>query len=401
MPKLLFGLKDRDAAGRIGEIKINGKKIETPILLPVINPNLNYQWVLEDFQPQALITNSYILYKKHKEKVLEKRIHKFLNYEGVVFTDSGSFQLMNYGDLGITNREIVEFQDLIGVDVGTFLDIPTTPDKDYETAKRELEITISRGIEALELRKNIALNGTIQGGIFKDLREKAALEFAKRDFDIYPIGAIVPLMINYDFETLIKVFLWSVTNLPSNKPIHAFGAGHPLIIPLLAALGADIFDSASYSIFAKDKRYLTPFRTLNIEEMNYLPCDCPVCSRHSLKEIKEDETLLAKHNLYVLFNEINKIKEYMKEGWLWEYVIIKAHSHPSLYRATRWALENFQNYLQKRDPIRKRSGLFWQGDWTELRPEIQRAKKRLKERLNTKEIPEELKETFPFGQFVR
>lgn len=399
--KLLFGLKDRDAAGRIGEIKINGKKIETPILLPVINPNLDYEFVINDFKPEAIITNSYILFKNHKEKVIEKGVHKFLNYDGVIFTDSGSFQLMNYGKIEVENSEIVKFQELIKTDIGTFLDIPTTPDKDYETAKRELEITISRGIEALEIRKNIALNGTIQGGIFKNLRIKAALEFGKRDFDIYPIGALVPLMVNYDFETLVKVFLWAITNLPPNKPIHAFGAGHPLIIPLLVALGSDIFDSASYSLFAKDKRYLTPFRTLDLEKMTYLPCDCPICSNYNINDLKNNEKLLTKHNLHTLFTEIKRVKEYIKQGWLWEYVIIKAHSHPSLYRATKWVLENFQDYFQKKDPIRKRSGLFWQGDeWTELRPEILRAKKRLKERLNKEDIPEELRETFPFGQFV-
>jgi 7-cyano-7-deazaguanine tRNA-ribosyltransferase len=398
---LKFGLKDRDAAGRIGEIKINNKKIETPVLLPVINPNLDYNWILNEFKVDAFITNAYILYKKHKEDVEKKGIHKFFNFEGLIVTDSGSFQLMNYGDIDVNNKEIVEFQEKIGVDIGTFLDIPTKPDKTYEEALRDLEITISRGIEALNIRKKIALNGTIQGGIYKDLREKAAYEFSKLDFDVHPIGGIVPLMINYDFETLVRVFMWARVNLPSNRPVHAFGAGHPLIMPLLVALGTDIFDSASYSLFAKEKRYITPFRTLNLDKMNYLPCNCPVCSRYSLKEVKESTRLIEMHNLYVLFEEIKRIKEYIKEGWLWEYVIIKAHSNPSLYRATRWVLENFQKYLQEKDPIRKRSGIFWQGDWTELRPEILRAKKRLKERLNREDVPEELRETFPFGQMVK
>jgi len=399
--KVLFGIKDRDAAGRIGELVVNHKKVETPVLLPVINPNREFRPLLDEFKPEAIITNAYLLYKYHKIEVLEKGIHDFMKFDGVIVTDSGSFQLMNYGDIDVTNEEIVKFQDNIEVDIGTFLDIPSTPDKTYEEAKKDLEITINRGIEALELRRNIALNGTIQGGIYKDLREKAALEFGKMDFDVHPIGGIVPLMINYDFETLVKVFMWARVLLPSNRPVHAFGAGHPLIMPLLVALGADIFDSASYAIFAKDKRYITPFRTLNLDKMNYLPCNCPVCSRHTIKELKEDPSLIERHNLYVLFEEIKRIKEYIKEGWLWEYVIIKAHSNPSLYRATRWVLENYQQYFWEKDPIRKRSGIFWQGDWTELRPEILRAKKRIKERLKRDDIPEELRETFPFGQLVK
>jgi len=398
---LKFGLKDRDAAGRIGEIKINEKKIETPILLPVINPNLDYKWIFNEFKVEAFITNAYILYKKYKEEVKEKGIHNFFNFNGIIFTDSGSFQLMNYGDIDITNEEIVKFQEEIGVNIGTFLDVPSKPEKTYEEVLKDLEITITRGVEALNIRKKIALNGTIQGGIYKDLREKAAYEFSKLDFDVYPIGGIVPLMINYDFETLVRVFMWAKINLPSNKPIHAFGAGHPIIMPLLVALGADIFDSASYSLFAKENRYITPFRTLNLDKVHYLPCNCPVCSKYSLKEVKESQRLLETHNLYVLFEEIKRIKEYIKEGWLWEYVIIKAHTNPNLYRATRWVLENFQNYFENKDPIRKRSGIFWQGDWTELRPEIIRAKKRIKERLNREDIPDELKETFPFGQTVK
>ena len=398
---LKFGLKDRDAAARIGEININGKKIETPILLPVVNPNLEYEWIFKEFKINAFITNSYILYKKHREKVEKKGIHKFFNFDGIIFTDSGSFQLMNYGDLDITNKEIVEFQEKIKVDIGTFLDIPSKPDKTYEEASRDLEITITRGIEALNIRKNIALNGTIQGGVYKDLREKAAYEFSKLDFDIHPIGGIVPLMIDYDFETLVRVFMWAKIVLPSNRPIHAFGVGHPLIMPLLTALGSDIFDSASYSLFAKEKRYLTPFRTLNLDKMHYLPCSCPICSKYSFKEVKESTRLIEAHNLYMLFEEIDRIKEYIKEGWLWEYVIIKAHANPNLYRATKWVLENFQRFFWEKDPIRKRSGIFWQGDWTELRPEITRAKKRIKERLKREDVPEELKETFPFGQTVK
>ena len=166
--KIKFGIKDRDAAGRISELVVNGKKIETPILLPVINPNREFRPLLDEFEPEAIITNAYFLYKYHKERVIEEGVHKFMKFDGVIFTDSGSFQLMNYGNIEITNKEIVEFQETIGVDVGTFLDIPSTPDKTYEEALRDLEITINRGIEALEIRKNIALNGTIQGGIYKD-----------------------------------------------------------------------------------------------------------------------------------------------------------------------------------------------------------------------------------------
>ncbi|MGH9978290.1 MAG: tRNA-guanine transglycosylase, partial [Nitrososphaeraceae archaeon] len=123
-----------------------------------------------------------------------------------------------------------------------------------------------------------------------------------------------------------------------NKPLHLFGAGHPLAISLAVALGCDTFDSASYILYARDNRYITPYGTAKLNELTYLPCACPVCSYHSVKEFNSMDygtrTIeLAKHNLYILKLEINVLKQAIVDGRLWEYVVQKARSHPKLMEA--------------------------------------------------------------------
>jgi len=149
-----FEVKARDAAGRIGKLTVNGKSVETPAIMPVINPKqlIVTPKELKEMGFGMVITNSYIIYKtpELREKALEEGIHRLLDYDGIIEVDSGSFQLMRYGGVEVTNREIVEFQHKIGVDVGTFLDVPTPPDAPRERAEEDLRITLERAKEVLK-----------------------------------------------------------------------------------------------------------------------------------------------------------------------------------------------------------------------------------------------------------
>ena len=245
-------------------------------------------------------------------------------------TDSGSFQLSVYGDINVEPLEIVEFQEKIGVDVGTMLDIPTPPDVERERAEKELEETLRRARASIELKKEknfkLLLNGTIQGSTYLDLRRKSAEEMGKLGFDIYPIGAVVPLMEEYRYRDVAEIIINAKMYLPTNKPVHLFGCGHPMAFALAVALGCDLFDSAAYALYAKEGRYLTERGTLhleNLKDLDRFPCSCPVCSTYKPKEIykmdkKQRTRLLAEHNLYVTFEEIGRIKNAIKEGSLWE-----------------------------------------------------------------------------------
>ena len=415
MVEFRFEVKARDAAGRIGKLTVNGKTIETPAIMPVINPKqlIVTPKELKEMGFGMVITNSYIIYKtpELREKALDVGIHRLLDYDGIIEVDSGSFQLMRYGGVDVTNREIIEFQGRIGVDIGTFLDIPTPPDAPREKAEEDLRITLERAREAEEV-KGIAMNAAVQGSTYPDLRTYAAKKLSEMNFEIHPVGAVVPLMESYRYKDLVDVVIASKLGLRPDRPVHLFGAGHPMIFALAVAMGIDLFDSASYALYAKDDRYLTPEGTKRLEELDYFPCSCPVCSRYTPQELREmpkeeRARLLALHNLWVIREELNRVKQAIKEGTLWELVDERARSHPKMFAAYKRLLE-YRDYLEKNEPVTKASAFFKVSGESLRWPTAVRAKERA-ERVKAKfpetifhpifgEIPRYLSLSYPFAQ---
>src|SRR5512139_1482165 len=185
-----------DIAGRTGRLTVGKKTVKTPALLPVINPHLQLVTPkeIQSMGVEALITNAYIFSqsRQYRQRALDEGLHKVLDFDGVIMTDSGSFQLSVYGHVSITNTETLSFQRDIGSDIWVPLDIPTSPETNYETAERELAITMERLAEAKEVfGKEAPIAGPVQGGIFTDLRKQAAREVTDLDFTFCPIGAVV------------------------------------------------------------------------------------------------------------------------------------------------------------------------------------------------------------------
>ena len=390
-----FEIKNRDCAGRICNLKTRHGNIETPTLLPVINPNkiiITPQEMKNKFRAQMIITNSYIIYKNEelKEKALADGIHKLVDFDGPIMTDSGTFQSYVYGRVDVDPIEIVKFQRDIGADVGTILDVFTLPDEKYETAKKNVEETIRRARESVEFKGKMLLACTVQGSIYPNLRKRCAEEISKLGNDFYPIGGVVPLMENQQYDKLVEVIVSSKMGLDPSKPVHLFGAGHPIIFPLAVALGCDFFDSSAYAKYADDDRLIMPWGTLKLDELDELPCSCPICSKYTAKEVKSMDKksrfrLLAEHNLYVSFNEIKKIKQAIKDGNLWELVERKATSNPYLMDALR-VLEKkkYKKWLELFEPISKKRALFYTGRHTIHRPIIYRYHNRLFDRYEIK-----------------
>lgn len=397
-----FEILDKDAMGRICRIETPHGRIETPTILPVINPNIPFIRAeeMKKFGAQAVITNSYIIYRSMREEALKKGVHGLLDTDMPVMTDSGSYQLMVYGDVEIKNAEIVEFQRQIGSDIIVPLDIPTPPDADYATAESDLRITLEREREAKELLKGAEnlLAVPVQGSTHPDLRRFAASEAREIGGDIYPIGAVVPLMDAYRFRDLARVILEVRSALPV-EPIHLFGCGHPMLFAMAVALGCDLFDSAAYALYAKDDRYLTVYGTKKLSELNYFPCKCPVCSNHDPEELRrmeknERERLIAEHNLYVSFQEIETIKQAIKENSLFELVEKRVRAHPNMLAGWR-QVKHYWELLEKADPKMKRKFLYTGID-SLYRPAVRRHVKAIK----NVELPEEVLVSTDFGIYA-
>ncbi|HEX9916016.1 MAG TPA: tRNA-guanine transglycosylase, partial [Candidatus Bathyarchaeia archaeon] len=122
-----FELRDRDLLGRIGRIRTKSGYLETPAFMPVINPILQTlapKRMRREFGCDIVITNSYII-RNHFGGVPGLNVHRLLDYDGVVMTDSGAYQILVYGGVEVSQAEIMEFQKSIGSDIAVILDIPT------------------------------------------------------------------------------------------------------------------------------------------------------------------------------------------------------------------------------------------------------------------------------------
>ncbi len=382
-----FEIFDKDVMGRIAKFKTPHGVVETPALMPVINPNINYipPKEMRKFGAQILITNSYIIYRSPSlyRTATEKGLHHLLEVDMPIMTDSGSYQLMTYGDVEVDNAEIVKFQRDIGSDIVVPLDIPTPPDVEYSLATEDLKTTLSREKEAANIIREATnlLALPVQGSTYSQLRMKSAREVNSLQGDVAPIGAIVPLLDEYRFAEVIKIVLDVKSVLSPSTPVHLFGAGHPLFFSISVALGCDLFDSAAYALYAKDDRYLTPHGTKKLQELHYLPCNCPVCSKNTpnglQKMSKEDRgRLIGEHNLWVSFEEMRKIKQAIKEKTLFEFVERRIRGHPNLVTAWR-QIKDYLPLLEEYDPSTKQL-FFYTGVESGYRPAVSRHQERVK-----------------------
>jgi 7-cyano-7-deazaguanine tRNA-ribosyltransferase len=385
---LKFEIKNRDALGRICKFSTLHGTITTPTLMPVVNPNkmiITPKEMKKLFGMEIVITNSYIIKKDEKlrEDALKDGIHKLINFNGPIMTDSGTFQSYRYGDVTIDPMEIVEFQRDIGSDIGTILDVFVAPDLSKTKAEKGVKETLKRAKESVKIKGNMLLACTVQGSIFPELREKCGRSLSKIDADFFPIGGVVPLMENQRYSDLIKVILSSKKGLYPSNPVHLFGAGHPMIFPLAVALGCDFFDSSAYAKYANDQRMIFYWGTEKLEHLTELPCNCPVCSKYIASDIKELDKKsrileIAKHNLYVSFAEIKKIRAAISEGNLWELVERRANSNPYLLGALNiLRTKDNKDFLELFEPISKKKALFYTGCNTIHRPILHRCHKRL------------------------
>jgi 7-cyano-7-deazaguanine tRNA-ribosyltransferase len=383
-----FELRDTDAGGRIGELTVPraGVTVETPALLPVVNPNLQTVTPAQlesEFGAEILITNSYIVRNTDglRERALSEGLHEMLEFDGAIMTDSGSFQLAEYGEIDVTTREIISFQHDIGSDIATPVDVPTPPDVDREQAESELEVTEEAlaDAEAVDTGEML-VNAPVQGSTFPDLRERAARHAYETHLDVFPVGAVVPLMNDYRYDDVVEAVMAAKRGLGADAPVHLFGAGHPMMLALAVAMGCDLFDSAAYALYARDDRYLTVRGTRHLEDLSQFPCSCPVCATTTPDEVAdrpddERERLLAEHNLHVTFEELRRIKAAIRDGELLELVETRARSHPRMLDGYRTLLDH-ADQLERSDPASK-DAFFYLSHESARRPEVVRHHARL------------------------
>lgn len=380
----MFEVKATDLGARLGKLRTKSGVLETPALLPVIHPakQLIHPSELKEMGFQAVMTNAYITFKHHGSLASEKGIHRVIGFDGVVMTDSGGYQVLEYGSVDIDPSEMARFEEAIGTDIAIVLDRPTG----FRVPRHHAEATVTETLKAARItikerkRRDILWAGAIQGGRFLDLVERSTKELSSLGFDLLALGSPTEMMKEYDYSLLLRMILAAKSSMPLEKPLHLFGAGHPLTIAVAAALGCDLFDSASYILYAKDGRYLTDGATLKLEQLSFLPCSCPVCTRYNAEELRKEEEqrvrLIAIHNLYQLAKEVKAVKQAIAEGRLWELIMAKAHQHPKLREALH-IFSSLVDYFEDGTPVFKQRALLFVSPEDQWRPEVIRHRRRL------------------------
>jgi 7-cyano-7-deazaguanine tRNA-ribosyltransferase len=392
---LSFEVRYGDLAGRIGKLETSHGILNTPAFIPVVHPVT--QMITPSFLTrlgfEAVITNAYTTLKYYGDHARSRGIHGILNYDGIVMTDSGGYQILEYGTIEAEPHIISQFELDIGSDIAVPLDKPTGYKLEYGKAKQYVEETLTNAKNALKTggrifskgefkqvynySEDIVWAGPVQGAEHLDLVIYSARSLDQMGFPLLAIGSPVEVMEAYDFSTLAQMVA-TVRRTSPTKPIHLFGAGHPITIPLAISLGCDMFDSASYMLYAKNDRYMHSNGTAKLRDLSYLPCKCPVCCQYTVKELqgmkKLDRTQqLAKHNLFALKAEVDTVRQAIIDGRLWEYVMLKARAHPKLMAS----IELFKDfdYLEHGTPLFKDKAILLYGPIDQYRPEAIRFKR--------------------------
>jgi 7-cyano-7-deazaguanine tRNA-ribosyltransferase len=374
----VFEVRYSDLAARIGRLETPHGVVETPAFVPVVHPvrqTISTQF-LKKMGFDLVITNAYITLRHYGDEARKRGIHDIIKYDGAVMTDSGGYQVIEYGSVDVEPATMAQFEKDIKSDIPIPLDQPTGYGLEYGRARQYVDTTLKNCKETLEVvgDTDAIWVGPVQGAEHSDLVEQSAAALDAMGYKLMALGSPVEVMEAYEFATLARMIVAAKKVIPA-KPIHLFGAGHPLTIPLAIALGCDTFDSASYMLYAKDGRYMTPNGTVRVADLTYLPCQCPVCSSHTLQEIRgmdRDAGIIeiAKHNLHILKAEVDSVKQAIMDGRLWEYVAQKARAHPKLMEAMD-ILKNLE-MLEAGTPMFKEKAIFFYEPIDQYRPEARR-----------------------------
>ncbi|ACX52385.1 queuine tRNA-ribosyltransferase [Ammonifex degensii KC4] len=299
---------------------------------------------------QILLCNTYHLYLRPGVSIVEEAggLHRFMRWSGPILTDSGGFQVLSLTPLrkvtdeGVifrshldgsehffTPEKVVDLQERLGPDIAMVLD-ECPP---YPASREEIEKAVKRTSAWAERsrkawrRKEVTFFGIVQGGVYRDLREKSAEELVALDFPGYAIGG---LSVGEPKELTYAVLDWVVPLLPPDKPRYLMGVGTPEDILEGVARGIDMFDCVLPTRLGRHATAFTRRGRINIRRAAYARdfgpleegCQCYTCRHytraylHHLFRAEEmlGPRLLTLHNLHFLFRLMERIREAIASG---------------------------------------------------------------------------------------
>jgi 7-cyano-7-deazaguanine tRNA-ribosyltransferase len=314
----------------------DGRAADYPVFLPVHHRD---PMVTPEALARApgMIANAYFFYKDRQIRTQVRqglRLRDLVPHDGILMTDSGAFQGFNR-PLYLKNRTIVAFQAELGADIVSPLDLVTGPWEKRSAAEQKLAATHQRVVEALRLVDDRLVAGVQQGGRFLDLRARATDDLLAAGARYLALGSLVPFLTrNHDVRLVVRIVRDARERAGPDMPLHLYGAGDPVELPLFALAGANVFDSSSFAHFAIDGWYMTPLGALPLERAREADwtCGCDVCVATSWDTTPElSARQLSAHNLTVVLDAIDAIRTASRAGRLAEHVTAIVTAHQVLF----------------------------------------------------------------------
>jgi queuine tRNA-ribosyltransferase len=366
--------ESKNSASRVCKIDIGGIEVETPVFMPVGTQatvkSLDSDEVKE-LSNNIILSNTYHLYLRPGIEVIEGAggLHSFMNWDRLILTDSGGFQVFSLKDLVKVDDEgvqfkshidgsshffspekVVELQLRMGSNIIMPLDEPVSPEANPEQTKIALQRTHKWAKKSLETFKKLKGNiprkevksfnnkdtierirnenyhlGIVQGGFSKELRKESVEFICSLDFDGFAIGG---LSVGEEKEKTYEILNYTASLMPKGKPRYLMGVGTPEDIIIAVENGIDMFDCVFPTRAGRRGLFFTSIGRINIRNKKYEKdfskpdpnCDCYTCRNYSrayIRHLVKAEEILAYrlvtiHNLYFFKKLMEQIRESIK-----------------------------------------------------------------------------------------
>ena len=340
----------KQTGARRGVIHTPHGDIQTPVFMPVGTQatvkSMTPDELKDMIDAKIILSNTYHLYLRPGSKLVKEAggLHKFMNWDRAILTDSGGFQVFSLGDLRTISEEGVEFkshldgskhffspesvmetENDLGADIIMAFDECVEYPATYEYTKQSMERTTRWAKRCKKEHKNKekqGLFGIIQGGFYKDLRDKSLEDLVAMDFPGYAIGGI---SVGEPKEEFLDILRYTTPKMPKNKPRYLMGVGTPDYLIEAALAGIDMCDCVLPTRIARNGTAMTWNGKVVVRnatyERDFTPldseCDCYTCRNYTkaylrhLVKTKEilGVRLLSIHNLYFLSKLMERVRK--------------------------------------------------------------------------------------------
>lgn len=351
--------KDKFSKARLGKIYTNRGIIETPIFMPVgTRATVKAMNVdeLKEIGSQIILGNTYHLYLRPGQEIIRAAggLHKFMNWDRPILTDSGGFQVFSLGAIRkiteegvmfrshidgskhfISPEKSMEIQNDLGSDIMMAFDECAPYPASYDYVKNSMERTLRWLKRCKEYHKNTenqALFGIIQGGMYKDLRKISAIETCSMDLPGYAVGG---LSVGEPKDVMIEYLNYTTEFMPEDKPRYLMGVGTPDYLFEAVEAGIDMADCVLPTRLGRNGTAITTYGKVVIKNAKYAKdftpldetCDCYACKNHTKAYIRHlmnvneilGARLLSTHNLRFLLKTMENIRQAIREDRFLEY----------------------------------------------------------------------------------